>query len=81
MLKKTNRRMGSWKPRQERALRKRELPSVRKIDEKVRTEKSTEFGNTEITGDLDLRSVRRKMQTQTGVECKEKKTSIRKCIQ
>lgn len=38
---------------------------------KIRTEKSTKFGNMNMTGDPDLRSVKREMQTETGVECNE----------
>lgn len=45
---------------------KRELPSEWKTDgKKVRTEKSTGFGSMEINSDLDLRSVRRKIKTET----------------
>lgn len=45
---------------------------------KVRTEKSTGFDSMEITSDLDLRSVRRKIKTETGVKCNEEKTLNKK---
>lgn len=45
----------------------------RKLIRKIRTEKSTKFGNMNVTGDPDLRSVEREMQTETGVECSEEK--------
>lgn len=54
---------------------KRELPFEWKTDwKKVRTEKSTGVGSMEITSDLDLRSVKRKSKTETGVKCNEEKT-------
>lgn len=69
------REWGAWKPRQERALRKRgNYHLYEKLKRKIRTEKSTGFGNTKITCGLDLRSVSRKIQTETGIKCNEEKT-------
>lgn len=54
---------GSWKPRRESALvRKSGHLSKTLMRRRIKSEKAAGFGNIEITGDLDLRSVRRKLQ-------------------